>query len=256
MSSFTDDFSSNTAANYSYLYGTGLAISAGYATAGADEWNGCGVVNNMALSSADHYIDFTAELLTTGTIGAIVRSNGVRGYALYIYYDQSQTILQTFDGTNETWIGTFIGTTSFTNGFNRFRLEANGTTFTLKHWNGSGWDVVGSPITDSTYTTGNQVGFWSRNNGSKPRVDTITGGALVDPATLTQSAYRFLNDDGSESTATFMAAINTPASLAPGATLRIRLQIDSTNNADARQFKLQYRQKPSGGSFGEWADVN
>lgn len=117
--------------------------------------------------------------------------------------------------------------------------------------------ALGSRIVSSVsaYTTAaglTSPGYWG---GS---VLTLVGvketGAAA--ATLNQSAYRFINDDGSEAAATFAEAVNTPVSLAPGATVRVRFQVDATSDPPSKQFALKYRRQPSGGAFGEWADVN
>lgn len=69
--------------------------------------------------------------------------------------------------------------------------------------------------------------------------------------TLTQSAYRWRNDDGSETTATAAAAQNTDITVATGVTKRLRVQVQAVNNPAATAFKLQYRKV--GGST--WRDV-
>lgn len=173
----SDTFSSDTSANYTAITGSGFAVSGGYATMGADEWAYGGVTHNTALDGPDHYIDITAEELATGTVNALVRSNGTTGYVIQIYYDGTAINLETVNGSTTTYAGTFAGGLSYTAGFHRFRLECSGATFTLKHWNGASFDTVGT-VTDSTYTTGNKVGLWFRNNGAKSRVDSLSAGSL------------------------------------------------------------------------------
>lgn len=70
---------------------------------------------------------------------------------------------------------------------------------------------------------------------------------------LEQYAFRFRNDDGSESTATTLA--DTNITLTPGSKTRIRIGIDATGDPTSKQFQLEYRHKPSGGSFGTWGKV-
>jgi hypothetical protein len=76
----------------------------------------------------------------------------------------------------------------------------------------------------------------------------------ADP-TLTQHSFRFYDDDGSESAATALAAENTALNLSPGATARLRFLIDADGNPDGKQFQVEYRKKPSGGTFGNWTKV-
>jgi hypothetical protein len=60
-------------------------------------------------------------------------------------------------------------------------------------------------------------------------------------ATLEQEGFRFRNDDGSETTATFMAAQDTTVTLAPSVTKRIRVLVNATGDPASQTFKLQYR---------------
>jgi hypothetical protein len=77
----------------------------------------------------------------------------------------------------------------------------------------------------------------------------------VENGTLNQYSFRFLNDDGSESTATFAGAENANINLSAGDTLRLRYLIDATGDPTGKQFQLEFRRKPSGGSFGDWNKV-
>lgn len=60
-------------------------------------------------------------------------------------------------------------------------------------------------------------------------------------ALLEQYSYRFRNDDGSETTATWKAAENTSVTLAPSTTARLRIGVNATGDPASKQFKLQYR---------------
>lgn len=68
---------------------------------------------------------------------------------------------------------------------------------------------------------------------------------------LEQEGFRFRNDDGSETTATWRQAQDTNDSVAVSTTLRLRLLLNATNNPDAGHYKLQYRK--SGDDT--WMDV-
>jgi hypothetical protein len=78
----------------------------------------------------------------------------------------------------------------------------------------------------------------------------------VENGTLNQYSFRFLNDDGSESAATFAGAENANVNLSAGDILRLRYLIDATGDPTGKQFQLEFRRKPSGGSFGDWKPVN
>ena len=86
---------------------------------------------------------------------------------------------------------------------------------------------------------------------------TFVGSGGEPPATplLTQFSFRFRKDDGSESTATWEAAENTPISLAPNTKIRLRIGIDATNDPPSKDFQIEYRHKPSGGVFSSWEKV-
>jgi hypothetical protein len=68
---------------------------------------------------------------------------------------------------------------------------------------------------------------------------------------LTQSRYRWRNDDGSESAATWAAAENTAITLAQNTPRRLRVQVQSTNDKPSASYKLQYRKVGDPG----WDDV-
>lgn len=87
----------------------------------------------------------------------------------------------------------------------------------------------------------------------EPETTWISTGTTT--ATLTQYSYRFLNDDGSESTATFSGGLNTSVTLSQGDIRRLRILLDATGDVEGKQFQLEYRRKPSGGSFGDWTKV-
>ena len=74
---------------------------------------------------------------------------------------------------------------------------------------------------------------------------------------LEQYAFRFRNDDGDETStgASYAAAENTNINLTPGSKTRIRIGINATGDPTSKQFQLEYRHKPSGGSFGDWGIV-
>lgn len=68
---------------------------------------------------------------------------------------------------------------------------------------------------------------------------------------LEQRAFRFRNDDGSETTATWAAAQDTDISAERNATRRLRLLMQTVGNRPASTFKLQYRKVGSS----TWRDV-
>lgn len=65
--------------------------------------------------------------------------------------------------------------------------------------------------------------------------------AAAGAATLTQSAYQFLEDDAGEGANTPLAAENTPVELEPGTPARLRVQVDASGDPDSKDFQLEYR---------------
>jgi hypothetical protein len=59
--------------------------------------------------------------------------------------------------------------------------------------------------------------------------------------TLEQEGFRFRNDDGSETTATWRQSQDTDDSVAVSTNVRMRVLVNAVNNPDAGHYKLQYR---------------
>ena len=74
---------------------------------------------------------------------------------------------------------------------------------------------------------------------------------MAAQTTLTQSAYRFINDDGSESAASFAAALNTGIALAAAVTKRIRIQVTAAGGTGKSLHpQFQYNHDSAG-----WNDI-
>lgn len=71
----------------------------------------------------------------------------------------------------------------------------------------------------------------------------VTGGA----ATADQEGFRFRNDDGSETSATWAASQDTDKTAPLSANLRLRLLIDGTNDLASAAYTLRYQKNGSGG---------
>lgn len=90
----------------------------------------------------------------------------------------------------------------------------------------------GSARADDAYTTGRN---WT------------VGGTLTDEADPTevpiyeQEGFRFRNDDGSESGATWLAGQDTNVSIAAGTNVRLRTLVNATNDPAAGQYQLEYK---------------
>lgn len=74
------------------------------------------------------------------------------------------------------------------------------------------------------------------------RRPSVEVAAAAPPAlTLTQSRFRWRNDDGSESGATWDAAEDTNLTVTPGSTRRIRIQVAATSDPASKTYKVQIR---------------
>lgn len=105
------------------------------------------------------------------------------------------------------------------------------------------------PLADSSDT-----GDDSGNSRDLAFTGTISseGNPTLSVPTLTQARYRFRNDDGNESAATWAASENTTISLSKNTPKRLRVQVQTTGNVPSASYKLQYRKVGDPG----WQDVN
>lgn len=104
-----------------------------------------------------------------------------------------------------------------------------------------------------------EVAFWDRGLSAGEIAWLCNSGAGRSYADLTpstvvyeQTHFRFRNDDGSESTATWKAAEDTDSNVSVLTPIRLRIQTDATGDAPSQALKLQARKvgDPT------WVDVN
>ncbi len=82
----------------------------------------------------------------------------------------------------------------------------------------------------------------------------LAEGAAIGP-TLNQTAFRFRNDDGLETAATWKAAEDLAINLPAAAAFRLRTQVNSDQNVSARKYQIEYRHTPSGQTPGSWEAI-
>lgn len=99
-------------------------------------------------------------------------------------------------------------------------------------------------------TAGTLYSYAAVQNNSNGDSNVVTG-TFTTPV-LEQTHYRFRNDDGSETTATWAAAEDTPISLAKNTPVRLRVEIGATNDPASAAYKLQYRKVGDS----TWRDIN
>jgi hypothetical protein len=138
-----------------------------------------------------------------------------------------------------TQVGVKVGSTEYWSATKSW----NSTSYiTLHHV----WET--NPGTSSAWT-------WSDINSLQAGLKRISGGGQAVtqvymeilyseevPTTpeLDQLAYRWRDDDGSESAATWLAAQNTNLTRTYGLNTRLRLQVNATNDPASAQFQLLY----------------
>jgi len=100
---------------------------------------------------------------------------------------------------------------------------------------GAGFQTVTSTITFNIYvyspSTGNVID-WD---------DLVINGTTAASGTLEQEGFRFRNDDGSESAATWLAAQDTNIIQPKTTNTRLRMLLNSTLNRGSEQYRLEYR---------------
>lgn len=147
--------------------------------------------------------------------------------------------IELFDTTSS--LGTLVS--GSTSAANRFK-DATNTEYTAANWPGSNTAVL------RTFSTTICRFRINPTLGSSDKRFAHLYLEAVIPA-LTQSRYRWRNDDGSETGATWAAAENTAITLAQNTPRRLRVQVQSTNDKPSASYKLQYRKVGDPG----WDDV-
>lgn len=95
-------------------------------------------------------------------------------------------------------------------------------------WTGSGASGAKTKDSDNTAAT----------DGWASMLVAIENAVAI---TSEQEGYRWRNDDGSEATATYMAAQDTTINLPAGQRARLRFLVNSTGDRPTGRFQLQYR---------------
>lgn len=94
--------------------------------------------------------------------------------------------------------------------------------------------------------------FAAVQNNANGDSNVVTGTFTTLDPPITQSRYRWRNDDGSETTATWAAVEDADISVAALTAKRLRVQVAATGDPSAKSFKLQYRKVGDG----TWRDIN
>ena len=159
--------------------------------------------------------------------------------------------------TDVGWQGntTFTGTATLVAGASyRICNSFTGANCTLYYTAGSAGD--GYYLDGANYTAGWPAtlpgGFSSVSSEFSLRINYTA----IASATIEQEGFRFRNDDGSESAATWKANQDTNITLAADTAFRLRFLLKATGNPDSIDAQAEARIKPSGGAFGSWEKIN
>jgi hypothetical protein len=132
--------------------------------------------NSPAPASIDHFVDITTTNQTTSSF-ACVR---LRDTGNYVGVRRSSSNINVFTVITGTVTSRYSAAST---AGDRFRLEAEGTTFRLRKWNGTSWDapVWSATFSDTTLNDTNATGFVFRAaldaNGS---FDNFYSAAIVN----------------------------------------------------------------------------
>jgi hypothetical protein len=138
-----------------------------------------------------------------------------------------------------------------------------GTTYYIRY-------TKNSNVTSEYYITGSAGDFGYTEatldiDGYSNPADAFVGSTsgrycmrcgVSSAASIEQEGFRFRNDDGSETTATWKANQDVNITAAADTAARLRMLLNATGDPASIGAQLEYRHKPSGGSFGSWLKAN
>lgn len=104
-------------------------------------------------------------------------------------------------------------------------------------------DVVGYADRAATYNGSTAVSSGATySTAVQARTGIIIAFTVAPPAViLDQQGYRWRNDDGSETTATWKTAQNTSASIPSATPARLRVLVNATNDPPSQGYQLEHR---------------
>jgi len=254
------------------------ATSAANVTGGDLQFTGEGfILTQTSMGTGDKWMRFAAPVLGTSEchvfFGLGDSSGNVKGWSIYILSSNLYLNPSTYYTTYTTWdsdtpvsittstaftAGQYIGVT-FEVSTHTVRVWSNVTDAapaSINSWNGRAAD--GSSTTITFVANSNYVGFGSDTSSgwSLNSVDNFTAGDFSAAVSIEQEGFRFRNDDGSESAATWKANQDTNITLAANTAFRLRFLLKATGDPDSIDAQVEARVKPSGGAFGAWEKIN
>ena len=180
-SGFSDDFSTDTSANYTRVganTATGIAIASGVAK-GLAQYQANLVIRGTT-GSNDHYAQADVELATASGSGIIIGATApgptTTGYFVAITATWGIKLFS-FSGDTVTNTGKYWDVKIANNTLYSMKVVKTGSSFALYLDTGGGLTHVGTDISDSTYSTGSYVGLaFNQAAGYTPRIDNFRAG--------------------------------------------------------------------------------
>lgn len=194
-------------------------------------------------SSISTMVHFNIQATNTG-FAAVSLSRSVTGQlALDLEYSNAGTAnhTSTINISNNTWYWVTL-------------CNVPGGLATMQVYETATWTQLGSTLTAAVNAPAGvnaNINIGHAGAGadlstvylSNIVLDYITG-ALIPPgvpANTEQTHFRFRNDNGSETTATWLAAQDTNVTQPLSTATRLRVQVDSVGDVGATQFQLEYK---------------
>lgn len=211
---------------------------AGMSTAAtASNWNNQGFVENSGLT----YVAGAGEAVTL--VGGWGDSDG--DFAIAVYETSGGTIGARVGSEVTVTVGT--GSAEYTSVANIPLTNGTEYTIAVRHQvSGVSWNMrfVAGPggtqlVDDGTNNTALPNPFGTP--GATDTNRTYFFAVVTTSVALEQEGARFRNDDGSETTATWAAAQDANVTAPLGANLRLRVLVDTTDDAPSTAYTLRYK---------------
>jgi hypothetical protein len=250
MASYSDDFNrADGAIGASWIEDNGdtdIYSNKAYPV-GVSQWNRCRYASQLSSANQTVQADLVTKSDEVPDCGIVTRQESSTHTCYAGYYSIESNAagysIRKYVGGSESVLDSDISGS----GVKTLAITADGATQSLS--------VNGSTVctaTDGAVTAGTYAGILGWSN--RGYIDNWS--AIDISAPTEQEGFRFRNDDGSESAATWKASQDTNINLAADTAARIRMLLNATGDPASIGAQLEYRYKPSGGAFGSWTKVN
>lgn len=162
-------------------------------------------------------------------------NDGATMYFLDAVGTNSVTIWRSNSGS-DTQIGASASPTLDDNDVYTLEVTGSGATVTLKAYVNA---TLVLTVTDTDAARITAAGKMGIALFSHAVMDDFLGEDFVQPAE--QKSFRFRNDDGSETSATWVDTENTDVSFTQDTNLRLRVLLDTSGAVGAAQYQLEYK---------------